>query len=202
MVPSGGELSDTAAGPSQPEGGFPVDDYFLLLKVPRAFALDSALLESRFLEASAKVHPDLAAVDVDSQLRAAEMSAALNRAHGVLADPESRGNHLLQLLGGPSSRQDPSLPRGLLEQVIELRERLSAATDAQAATEVEATARTLREGCLRELEALFGQLGGSVPQAALLAAARCQLNALRFYQRVIGEAHPERRPSGGGRAVR
>ncbi len=163
------------------------NNHFAVFNLPAQFDLDEAALQSRYLELTRLTHPDFAGDDIDSQMRAMELSARVNEAHRILSDPETRANYLLMLQGGPAQTQDTSLPDGFLEEIMLLREELADAQsqgNAQSLQHLEAQARQRRQSHLTRIAELFQQ---PTPQAA--SQIRTELNALRYIQRMLEQIH-------------
>lgn len=172
-------------------------DAFATLGLPPRFDLDEADLHRRFIAASAGAHPDRHA-DPIAQAEAAERSAAINEAYRVLRDPESRAAALLAALGGPAKEEDKSLPPDLLVEMMAVRERQEEAVetgDAATLRELADWARAQREAHLARVAELFDQAQSAGPRerADALRAVRLELNALRYFQRMI-----EQSPGGDG----
>jgi molecular chaperone HscB len=163
-------------------------DHFELFGLERRFDLDEKKLQSNLLELARLTHPDHAGDDAEAQMRAMDLSAKVNEAHRALADPESRANYLLQLLGGPSKEQDRNLPKGFLEKMMMVREDLADAQvdgDKLKLDEFELHAKNQRQQHLSRLATLFEQ----TPPP--LADIRTELNAMRYIERMLEQIHPD-----------
>jgi molecular chaperone HscB len=161
-------------------------DFFAVFDLPRGFPVDRAELEKRYLELARLSHPDLAGPEPEAQVEAIELSSRLNDAHRTLSDDESRANYLLDLLGGPTREQDKSLPEGFLPQIMLTREELAEAqveADADRIIAIESDAQASRAAHLHEIARLFA---APIPD---LAAIRTELNALRYFQRLLEQVH-------------
>src|SRR4029079_10447293 len=90
-----------ACGAPQPVSTHGVrDDYFAVLGVPRAYALDVSALEARYKELSRKLHPDrFARADPRAKRAALQRTVQLNEAWRALKDPVKRAEYLLELGG-------------------------------------------------------------------------------------------------------
>jgi molecular chaperone HscB len=164
-------------------------DPFQLLGLAPSFDLDEALVQRRFLEATAQHHPDRYTDPVE-QAEAAERCARINAARDHLADPERRANCLLELLGGPGAHDDHSLPPDLLDRIMEARERMAAAIaadDAPALQTLSDWARQQRREHLGQIATHFRRALATTgsERRADLEAARVHLNALRYFQRML-----------------
>ncbi|MFO0829223.1 MAG: Fe-S protein assembly co-chaperone HscB [Phycisphaerales bacterium] len=164
------------------------DDPFALLGLPRRFSIDESRLRAARTRLLAAAHPDRAGGDAGATADAARRSAAINDAFRAISAPVARAETLLRLLGAPSRASEPQSPAFLME-MMELRESLDAAIDADdreriAAMRDDAAAR--RADLVSELaSALDGAADGG---AADLAAARDALGRLRAVERVVARA--------------
>lgn len=165
-------------------------DHFAVFGLSREFEVDRADLSARFAHLARASHPDLVGEDATAQIEAMDLSARLNEAHRVLLDEEERANHLLELFGGPAKDQDKSLPDGFLPLIMITREELAEAQlegDAEKVAAIEVDARNQRTGRLREIAKLLADPS----DAGALKLARIELNALRYFQRLIEQLHPD-----------
>jgi len=148
------------------------NDPFERLGLPRRFSVNLSELERHYLERSREAHPDFANGDEDT-------AAALNEAYATLKDPFRRAEHLLRLLGGPTAKDDKSLPPAFLMEMLELREAIEAAkgssTDA-ARIEADLVGRT---------DALAASLDGMFEADAPPASIRLELNCVRYLKGLL-----------------
>jgi len=160
-----------------------LEDPFELLGVDRRFELDQEALRRRFLDASARMHPDRFP-DPFEQAEAVEQMSRLTDAYRVLCDPESRARALLRLSGLEAEGDRDKLPPDLLMEVMEVREALESAVESGDREELDrlrAWASAQRQIYLARLgELLEGDL-----DADKAAQARLQLNALRYMERML-----------------
>lgn len=161
---------------------------FARMGIDPTFALDTDALQARFLALSAEHHPDRFSDPAD-QADAADRIARINEAYQTLSDPERRANALLAVLGGPAPEDDKSLPQDLLSEMIDIRERQEEATesgDEAKIRELADWARDRRDTSLKRIAMLFkmATMGDDVQQEKL-AIIRVELNALRYYERMI-----------------
>lgn len=169
-------------------------DHFAVFGLPRRFDLDVEDLERRYVELARLTHPDMAGSEPEQQLDAMELSSRVNDAHRVLADDEARANHLLDLLGGPTSADDKSLPEGFLPIIMMVREELAEAQlegDEKHIANIEADAHAQRKARLKEIAGLFSR---ATHGSEVLKSIRTELNALRYYQRLLEQVHAEGDP--------
>ena len=96
-------------------------DFFTLLGVPKGFAVDQSLLDSRFRELQREVHPDRFAAADDAARRASMMLATqINEGYQTLRSPLKRATYLLSLAGvdvGAESNTAMS-PEFLMDQML------------------------------------------------------------------------------------
>jgi molecular chaperone HscB len=110
-------------------------DHFQRLGLPRRLPLHLPDLESAYLGASRTAHPDyFAGASTEEQDAAEQLSAQINEAYAVLKDPFRRAEHLLMLHGGPTASEVKDIPPAFLMEMMDQRERIEAATDAEKAS--------------------------------------------------------------------
>jgi molecular chaperone HscB len=160
--------------------------HFDLLGFPPQFDLDPAALRQKYLQVSCGVHPDHHgdSAELATSLR---LSAQLNEAHRVLADPVLRAEYLLELSGGPSASDDKSNLDGVLANTLMLREEITdahAANDSAALADCVARIRQLRETTL----ARIGDLARQLPaDAEIRRQLRATLNSIKYYQKLLAD---------------
>ena len=166
-------------------------DPFGVLGLERTFGLERRAVEAAARRRLALLHPDLAAGDAAAQERAEAETARVNAARAMLVDPERRANALLALLGGPGASDDDTLPDGFLMEIMEARQAAEFGDEAgdqpgDGGTDWSAWADQRREALIEEVGGLFNaaQTGEERERAALLARARCALNAWRYIERM------------------
>jgi Fe-S protein assembly co-chaperone HscB len=145
------------------------------------FDLDLDELRQKYLAASAAAHPDRV-TDPLEQADAAERSARINDAYGMLRDPERRAWALLQVRGGELPAEEEKLPPALLMELMEQREEIDAVLatgDADAVQRHRAAVQTQLQAHLDRLAQLFA---ADPPDAA---AVRRELQLLRYTQRQL-----------------
>ncbi|MBF0184692.1 MAG: Fe-S protein assembly co-chaperone HscB [Magnetococcales bacterium] len=105
----------------------PHADYFSLFALPRAFALDGALLQQPYQALQRQFHPDRFAQRGATERRLSlEQVTHLNRAYQTLADPLRRSEYLLEQAGLGAEIDEKALNRDptFLMEVMEQREAL------------------------------------------------------------------------------
>lgn len=158
------------------------DDDFTLLGLPRRFAQDRALVDTRWRELQAQVHPDrFAAEGAASQRIAMQWAVRVNEAYQRMKDPLKRAAYLCELNGAPiHSESNTAMPPGFLMQQMEWRESLD---EAASLSDVEALAdkvATHRKQALAQLQTALDQ------QRDYNAAAQ-QVRGLMFVERFASD---------------
>ncbi|MFG0259012.1 MAG: iron-sulfur cluster co-chaperone HscB C-terminal domain-containing protein [Phycisphaerales bacterium JB041] len=161
-------------------------DPFETLGLEPCFDLDEADIQRAYLARAAACHPDLVGADPERAADAARLSAALNRARAVLADPEDRAHALLERLGGGTGDQR-ELPEGFLMEMMETRMEVEAAAESGDAAELHRWrewARTERSRYIERLGGMFADLGAP-PAPDAVQEIRRELNAWRYIERML-----------------
>ncbi len=100
-------------------------NYFHFFGLPVSPQLDTALLKQLYYTNSRRFHPDFFTLEEEEkQAEALELSTLNNEAYKVLANEESRLQHLLQLKGRLLEEGQHSVPQEFLLTVMELNELL------------------------------------------------------------------------------
>ena len=131
-----------------------MSDYFEVFGLPRRLQVDLDALQGRFYELSRRHHPDFhQGAAAETQARALEASALVNRAYRTLRDPVARVEYLIALEEGREVRAEtaakPSPPMDLLAEMLEVQEALEEAKSAGLTEETSGRLRAER----RRLEA-------------------------------------------------
>jgi molecular chaperone HscB len=157
-------------------------DDFELFGVPRRFAQERAVLESRWKELQREAHPDrFSAQGAAAQRVALQWSVRINEAWQRLKDPLRRAAYLCELHGAPvQAESNTAMPPAFLMQQMAWREALE---DARAISELDdlaaAVSRARREA-LQSCERLIDGAGD-------YAGAVLQVRALMFIERFAAE---------------
>ncbi len=167
---------------------YPADgcDHFTLLGVERKFDLDPTELRQRYLQVSRGVHPDFHGTG-ERATASVLLSAQLNEAYRVLADPVLRAEYLLELAGGPSAAADKHVSPEVLADTFALRERIAeakAAREEAALAECRARAQQMHAAAMQQVAELARRLPGD---AGVRQRLRGALNALRYAQKLQSE---------------
>lgn len=166
---------------------------FAIFGLPLSHALDPADLRRRLLRFSRMTHPDyFGGADTAMRERAERASAALNDAHGILADPVRRADRVVRELGGPSDGELREMPQAFLMEVLDWNETLEAAREAAAGSPERAALETLAAALRTERATAVDDISRGLdplpePGAPDLADVRRRLNAVRYLDRTLSE---------------
>lgn len=174
-------------------------DHFEVLGLSRAYHLDAAELESRYLALQMQTHPDKFAKALPRErLEAVVRNTELNDAYKVLKHDIKRAEYLLKLEGIDIGDEKPQSTTGatkqlvvdpkLLIEVMELREALAEASDDGDDGKVQALSADVgkrQEAAMKIVEDGFSAYEKG-DKSRLDAIARA-LVSLRYYQRFMDE---------------
>lgn len=154
------------------------DDDYALFGLPRRFALDRTLLDTRWRELQAQVHPDkFASEGTAAQRVAMQWAVRVNEAYQRLRDPIKRAGYLCELNGVPvHSESNTSMPPGFLMQQMAWREALE---EAELLSDIEALADRVS---VHRRDAL-ARLASTCDEQSDYGAAAEQVRALMFVER-------------------
>lgn len=157
-------------------------DYFTLLGLAPAFAIDTQALEEAYLDIQRRVHPDrFASGGSLGQREAAQWAALANDAYRTLRQPTKRAHYLVTLHG--VDLETCTLPEGFLFKQLELREKVHnarAERDAATLNEVKTSLDT-------EAEALHASLARHIDAEADYRRAAQTVLILQFYARLVAD---------------
>lgn len=154
------------------------DDDFTLLGLPQAFGLERSLLDERWRQLQAQVHPDkFAAEGAAAQRVAMQWAVRVNEAHARLKDPLSRAEYLCELRGAPiNAEHNTAMPAAFLMQQMSWREALD---EARSLADVQA----LDDDIAAQQAQLLARVGQLLDEQHDAAAAAEQVRALMFVRR-------------------
>lgn len=160
-----------------------MQNYFEILGLPTAFALDAKVLEKAYFAAQRACHPDgFVGKSAAERLAAISRSQAVNDAYDTLKTPITRAAHLLELRGIETLSDTAKAPPGLLMEVMELRERLQDAMgDGAAIARVVEEIKVQAAQTTQALEAAFA--------ATDYAQAAEATMRLHYLSKAMEEAH-------------
>lgn len=154
------------------------DDDFTLLGLPQAFGLERALLDERWRQLQAQVHPDKFAAEGGAAQRVAmQWAVRVNEAHARLKDPLSRAEYLCELRGAAiNAEHNTAMPAAFLMQQMSWREALD---EARSLADVQA----LDDDIAAQQAQLLARVGQLLDEQYDAAAAAEQVRALMFVRR-------------------
>jgi molecular chaperone HscB len=171
-----------ACGTFQPPD--PRRDHFATLALPRAYAVDTALLERRVVDFGRDLHPDRSGGEAAARTRAVLAAAQVNEAYAILRDDYRRGEYLLSLEGGRSAADDKSVPDGFLERMLdermELEEALAGAPADIERVRAKFDAQLAAVGA--DVASRFAALATATDRERALAGLRAALNVMAYYR--------------------
>lgn len=174
LVPDGSVPESSVPGSRVPEVQTPAMEYFSILDLPPALAIDPGDLEKRFYARSRQLHPDrFARAPREVQQKALDESALLNDAYRTLKNPVARSEYVLRKIG----LEGKELPPGFLEEMFELNMEIEEGGD-----------RGLIQARLTEVDARLEQLSGSWDGRAdspVLRQVRLILNQRRYLENLV-----------------
>ena len=158
------------------------DSDFDLLGLPPQQALDRAVLDLRWRQLQAEVHPDRFASDGAAAQRVAmQWAVRVNEAYQRLKDPVRRAAYLCALRGVPvDAERNTAMPAAFLVQQMEWREALDVADSLDA---VESLGRLVTDTEREMLARLTSCLDTENDTDSDTASAATQVRALMFVQR-------------------
>ena len=160
-------------------------DHFSVLGVPRRWQQDAVELERVYKDRARQVHPDrFVRADALARRAALTLAVAVNDAWRTLKDPVRRAEYLLGLWGTPPVEKTP-VPQSLLMDVLERREALMEARQADDEGRVAALVGEVRVSRQRELQNLEAGFAMDPPPVESLIQA---LAAVRYWDRFLDEA--------------
>lgn len=106
------------------------ENYFNIFNIPESFAINLALLESKYQELLQKYHPDkFSSADEKLQRQSLIISADINSAYQILKNSVTRANYLLQIWGYAKVLEDRYIAPEFVELQIIWREKIGECND-------------------------------------------------------------------------
>lgn len=157
-------------------------DYFALLGLTPAFAIDTRMLDDAYHALQRRVHPDkFAHGDGGAQRQAAQLAALANDAYRTLKQPVQRARYLAELRGVDFN--DCALPQNFLFTQLELREAVHKARIAGDRNKLTDLNRSLK----REYAELHARLATQLDGEQDYARAGQTLLILQFFDKLLAE---------------
>ena len=160
-------------------------DHFALFGLPRAFRIDSPVLDGHFREIQARVHPDRFARAGESERRVSlQWATRVNEAYQTLKNPLSRAQYLLELAGrGVDRGNNTAMPPEFLMEQMEWREAVAEARQAREVAELE----DLRHRVGQRMNKSYGRLAELIDDERDHAAAADLVRRLMFLEKLLAE---------------
>jgi len=154
------------------------DDDFSLFGLPQVLRIDLKLLDQRWRDLQAQVHPDrFAAEGAAAQRIAMQWAVRVNEAYRRLKDPLKRAAYLCEQRGAAiDAERNTAMPLQFLQQQMRWREALDEADG-------EAAVQALCADVARYEAELLATLHQQLDVQGDTAAAAAQVRALMFVQR-------------------
>ncbi len=155
------------------------DDDYALLGLSQTYAIDRALLDTRWRELQQQVHPDRFVNDTAQAKRLAmQWSVRINEAHRRLRDPVKRAAYLCELRGAPvNAENNTAMPMDFLQFIMGWREALAESRDVGTVQAIAQQVDAVRSNIFATIEAMF-DTHHDAPQAA--QAVRALMFVERF----------------------
>ncbi|HNH23972.1 MAG TPA: Fe-S protein assembly co-chaperone HscB, partial [Accumulibacter sp.] len=160
-------------------------DHFALFDLPRLFRLDSALLDQRYRDLQAQVHPDRHATGSDGDRRLSlQWATRVNEAAQTLKSPLSRAQYLLGLVAHEigNGRQGP-LPTDFLIEQMEWREAVAEARTAGNHHELEHLHHRLQH----DIDQRYAELATLLDDRQDYPLAADRIQRLMFIEKLLDE---------------
>ena len=157
-------------------------DYFTLFGLPRVFNLDGSVLDARYRELQANVHPDRFADASDADRRLSmQWATRANEAYQALKKPLARAQYLLHLADHDlGAENNTSMPVDFLMEQMEWREAAHEARQAGRVEELEDLHFRLRDVVAER----YAELGRLFDEAGDYAAAADLTRRLMFLEKL------------------
>ena len=160
-------------------------DHFSLFNLPPSFRVDTSVLDQRYREAQARVHPDKYVQSGDTERRLSlQWATRVNEAYQMLKKPLSRAQYLLKIRNHPiDAENNAAMPSDFLMEQMEWREALGEATEAADEDALDDLSRRLRHNA-RALEA---ELARQLDETGDLEAAADSVRRMKFLEKLQHE---------------
>lgn len=167
----------------------PLDDFFTLFDLNRAFSLDLLALDAAYLDLQKRYHPDRAAhLDESAKRRHLELATYINAAYQTLKYPVGRARYLLKLNGIDTEEEtNTMMPMDFLMAQMALRDDI---VEAQATQNVEAL-ENLHQSVRHDIKALEKDLAEKLDLLHEMSDAAQLVRQYCFYEKLdeeIGQA--------------
>jgi molecular chaperone HscB len=161
----------------------PNQNHFELFGLPARFAVDVAMLDTRYRELQREVHPDRFAAAPDAERRVSiQLATRVNEAYQTLKSPLRRAVYMLQLRGvDPEFEMNTAMPPEFLMEQMSWRERIEAGSEKPEAL------LQLQAGLRDESRKIYEELHGQLDERRDDEAASQTARMLMFYEKLAEE---------------
>ncbi|XP_068233803.1 iron-sulfur cluster co-chaperone protein HscB [Palaemon carinicauda] len=133
-------------------------NYFEVLGIEKAFAIDTKSLTKVFRKLQGKFHPDKFSIGSETEKEyALDHSSEINKAYRCLLNPVERALYLLDLAGQPLHEGQLDLDPEFLMEIMEVNEQLAEAADKEAVAKIALKNQKILDGLLMEADAAFSR---------------------------------------------
>lgn len=158
-------------------------DHFSLFNLPCNFRLDTTVLDQRFREAQAKVHPDKYVQAGDTERRLSlQWATRVNEAYQTLKKPLARAQYLLKIRSHDvDAENNAAMPADFLMEQMEWREAVAEARTAREQNELE----QLHYRVKQRMTARYEELGALLDDQQDYALAADRVRRLMFLEKLL-----------------
>ncbi len=158
-------------------------DHFSLFNLPPSFRLDTSVLDQRYREAQAQVHPDKYVQAGDAERRLSlQWATRVNEAYQTLKKPLSRAQYLLKIRNHPIDAENNAvMPSDFLMEQMEWREAVAEARTAREQDELE----QLHSRVKQRMSARYEELGALLDDQQDYAKAADRVRRLMFLEKLL-----------------
>ena len=158
-------------------------DHFTLFGLPRLFRLDASVLDARYRELAAPVHPDRFAQAGDAERRLSlQWATRVNEAYQTLKSPLMRAQYLLSLAGHDlAAESNTAMPPEFLMEQMEWREAVAEARQARDQGELEQLYHRVKQ----RMTDRYAQLAESLDDRNDQALAADRVRRLMFLEKLL-----------------
>ena len=160
-------------------------DHFSLFNLPPSFRVDTSVLDQRYREAQARVHPDKYVQSGDTERRLSlQWATRVNEAYQMLKKPLSRAQYLLKIRNHPiDAENNLAMPSDFLMEQMEWREAVAEARAAHDTGELEALHHRVKQ----LMNERYEQLADSIDDQADYDHAADRVRRLMFLDKLLQE---------------
>ena len=158
-------------------------DHFSLFNLPPSFRVDTSVLDQRYREAQARVHPDRYVQAGDAERRLSlQWATRVNEAYQTLKKPLSRAQYLLKIRNRPiDAENNAAMPADFLMEQMEWREAVAEARTAREQDELE----QLHSRVKQRMSARYEELGALLDDQQDYVKAADRVRRLMFLEKLL-----------------